>query len=87
MYGDDIAQRGTVAAAVHRGWMGLKDAVTGNDAGAVLSSAERGERHAVEQFREAIEADISPELKAVLSRQKSAVERAHEYVRSLDDVS
>lgn len=82
-YGDDIGRRGTVAGALHRGWIGVKDALTGDDADAVIASAERGEDHALEQYREALAADISPEFRAVVERQMESVERAHDYVRSL----
>jgi uncharacterized protein (TIGR02284 family) len=82
-YGDEVDRRGTVAGALHRGWIGLKDALTGDDADAVIASAERGEDHALEQYREAVEADLSPEFRAVVERQMASVQRAHDYVRSL----
>jgi uncharacterized protein (TIGR02284 family) len=82
-YGDDIARRGTVAGAVHRGWIGIKDALAGDDADAVIASAERGEDHALEQYREALAADLSPEFRAIVERQMESVQRAHDYVRSL----
>src|SRR5690349_22487609 len=37
---------GTVAGAVHRGWMNLKTAVAANDDAAILEECERGEDHA-----------------------------------------
>ena len=49
-YGDDVDESGTVAAAVHRGWLSLKDAVTGDDPDAVLGAAETGEDHAVKEY-------------------------------------
>lgn len=82
-YGDVVEQRTTLPGAIHRGWMAVKDALTGDDADAVIAAAETGEDHAVEQFREALEADISPEFRPVVARQLAAVEAAHDYVRSL----
>ena len=35
-YGDDVDKGGSVAAGLHRGWVSLKDALTGDDASAVL---------------------------------------------------
>ena len=29
-YGDDVESSGSTAAAIHRGWMGLKDVLTGS---------------------------------------------------------
>ena len=82
-YGDDANQRGTVPGALHRGWIAVKDAFSSDDADAVIGAAETGEDHAVEQFREALEADISPEFRPVVARQLASVQSAHDYVRSL----
>src|SRR5690349_20814915 len=35
-YGDDIEESGSTAAAIHRGWIGLKDALTGSSPTGVL---------------------------------------------------
>jgi uncharacterized protein (TIGR02284 family) len=82
-YGDDIEQRTTVPGALHRGWIAVKDALTGDDADAVIGAAETGEDHAVEQFRDALDADISPEFRPIVERQLIAVQAAHDYVSSL----
>lgn len=82
-YGDDPDQRTTLAGALHRGWIAVKDALTGDDADAVIGAAETGEDHAVEQYREALEADISPEFRPVVARQLASVQAAHDYVRGL----
>jgi uncharacterized protein (TIGR02284 family) len=82
-YGDDADERGTVPGALHRGWIAVKDALTNDDADAVIGAAETGEDHAVEQFREALEADLSPEFRPVVARQLASVEAAHDYVRQL----
>ncbi len=82
-YGDDLEQRSTVPAALHRGWMAVKDAFTGDDADAVINTAEQGEDHALEQYREALSADISTELRPVIARQMASVQQSHDYVRSL----
>ncbi|MEO5838317.1 MAG: PA2169 family four-helix-bundle protein [Acidimicrobiales bacterium] len=86
-YGDDVAQRSTVPGALHRGWMAVKDALSSDDADAVIAAAETGEDHAVEQYREALEADISPEFRPVVARQLASVQAAHDYVRSLKSTS
>jgi len=82
-YGDDADQRSTVPGALHRGWIAVKDAFTGDDADAVIGAAETGEDHALEQYREALDADVSPEFRPILARQMASVEAAHDYVRSL----
>jgi uncharacterized protein (TIGR02284 family) len=82
-YGDDVNQRTTVPAALHRGWMAVKDALTGDNPDAVIGAAETGEDHAVEQYRTALDADISAEFRPVVARQLNSVQAAHDYVRSL----
>src|SRR5579875_3245433 len=48
---------GTTGGALHRGWMDLKSALTGNSAQAILSSCEGGEDSALAAYDQA-EADI-----------------------------
>ena len=78
-----LSKCSTIPGAIHRGWITVKDALTGDDADAVINAAETGEDHAVEQYREALDADISAEFRPVVARQLSSVEAAHDYVRSL----
>lgn len=82
-YADDVDERGTVAAAVHRGWIALKDAVTGDDAGAVLGAAVTGENHAVTEYEKALEKDLSPGFREVVTRQHAAVVAARDEVKAL----
>lgn len=85
-YGDDVDQRTTVPAAMHRGWMAVKDALTSDDAQAVINAAESGEDHAVSEYRDALDdADISPDFRVILIRQMASVQAAHDYVSTLSD--
>jgi uncharacterized protein (TIGR02284 family) len=82
-YGDQINESGSVAAAAHRGWMAVKDALTGSSPSGVLDVAEQGEDHAVSEYRKALDEDISPELRAVVQRQFTSVQATHDEVKSL----
>ncbi len=82
-YGDDVDESGTVAAAVHRGWISLKDALTGDDAGAVLGAAATGEDHAVSEYEKALELDLSAGFRDVVTRQHAAVVAARDEVKAL----
>ena len=86
-YGDDVDQRSTLPGALHRGWIAVKDALTGDNAEAVIGAAETGEDHAVKQYREALDADISPEFRPLVARQLASVQAAHDYVRTLQSTS
>jgi uncharacterized protein (TIGR02284 family) len=82
-YGDNIHESGSVAGALHRGWMSLKDALAGSDPNGVLQAAEQGEDHAVKEYEKALNDDISPTLRAVVVRQAEEVKAAHDQVRTL----
>ena len=85
-YGDDVDESGTATAALHRGWIALKDAVTGDDAGAVLGAAVTGEDHAVSEYEKALEKDLSAGFREVVSRQHQAVVAARNEVKALQTV-
>jgi uncharacterized protein (TIGR02284 family) len=84
-YGDDVDERGSAAAALHRGWIALKDALTGDDAGAVLGAAVTGEDHAVSEYDEALDKDLSDGFREVVTRQRAAVAAARDEVKALRD--
>lgn len=75
-YGDDIKESGSVVAKMHRGWMSLKDAVTGSSPHAVLAAAEKGENHAVSEYEKALSDDISAGLRTVVERQFTDIKAA-----------
>jgi uncharacterized protein (TIGR02284 family) len=84
--GVEIEDEGTVAAAVHRGWMSIADAVTGDDPHAVLAVAESGEDHAVSEYEKALQNDDLPAgWRPVIAAQAEAVRSAHDEVRALRD--
>lgn len=84
-YGDDVQESGSIAAALHRGWMSIKDAVTGDDPKGVLEAAEQGEDHTVKAYEKALEADLSSGLRLVVARQFTDVQATHDKVRDLRD--
>ena len=86
-YGDDVNESGTVAATLHRGWISLKDAVTGDDADSVLKAAETGEDHAVSEYDDALKMDLSAGFRDVVVRQQAAVVAARDEVKALQSAS
>jgi len=84
--GIDVEDKGTVAAALHRGWMAIADAVSGDDPHAVLAVAESGEDHAVAEFEKALgNADLPASWRPVIGAQAEVVRSAHDEVRALRD--
>ncbi|MDQ3094854.1 MAG: PA2169 family four-helix-bundle protein [Actinomycetota bacterium] len=82
-YGDDPDRSGSIVAAVHRGWMTLRDALTKDDAKAVLEVAQQGDEHAIKEYEKALDDDISADLRAVVSRQLSEIRTAHASLKAL----
>jgi uncharacterized protein (TIGR02284 family) len=85
--GGEAEHEGSVAATLHRGWMGLMSAVTGRDDAAILAECERGEDSAVAAYRDALGRDLPANVRALVERQFSEVKQAHDRVRSLEKAS
>jgi uncharacterized protein (TIGR02284 family) len=86
-YGDDVDESGSVGGTVHRGWLAVKDALTGSSPDAVLKAATTGEDHAVGEYESALEKDISPELRTVVERQLGEVRATRDTVTALAERS
>ncbi|MET3961591.1 uncharacterized protein (TIGR02284 family) [Marmoricola sp. OAE513] len=84
-YAEDVDKSGTAAAALHRGWIALKDALTGDDAGSVLGAVVTGENHAVSEYEKALESDLSDGFREVVTRQHAAVVAARDEVEALQN--
>ena len=84
--GEKPEEGGSVAGAMHRGWVNLKSSVTGRDDVAILEECERGEDVAKAKYRKALEDDDLPaEARQVVQRQYEGVLRNHDQVRALRD--
>ena len=82
-YGDVIDESGSAAAAVHRGWIALKDALSGADSTAVFRAAVQGEDHAITEYQKALDKDLSPSLREIVSRQLGQIRAAHDQVQAM----
>jgi len=85
--GGDPENSGSVSGALHRGWINIKSAVTGNDDAAILNEAERGEDIAKNAYKTALEAELPANVRATVEQQYSAVQTAHDKVRDLRDAA
>jgi len=84
-YGEDDSTSSSVAGAIHRGWLTVKDTISGSNPEGVLDAAEQGEDHAKSEYRKALDEDISASLRTVVERQYTGVQTAHDTVRDLRD--
>jgi uncharacterized protein (TIGR02284 family) len=77
----------TAAGALHRAWINLKSAVTRGDDHASLAECERGEDSAVEQYKKAVDDNLSAQLREMVSRQYAEIKNAHDRIRNLRDAA
>ena len=83
--GGDPTQTGSVAATLHRGWINIKSAVTGEDENAVISECERGEDSAVANYKDALaDANLPADIRSIVERQSAQVKEAHDRIRNLE---
>ena len=84
--GGDPETTGSVAARLHRGWIGLKSAITGQDDAAIITECERGEQLAVRNYEDALRKDLPADVRAVVERQYRGAVQNLERVRALGNV-
>ena len=83
--GGDPQERGSIAGAVHRGWVNLKASATGRSDLAILEECERGEDVAKARYRKALETSLPDDIRQIVQRQYEGVQRNHDRVRDLRD--
>lgn len=84
-FGANVDDHGSVSAALHRGWMALKQAVASNNRHAILAECERGEDSAVEAYRDAVNYHLPEPLADLVESQYEAVQRVHDRIKGLRD--
>lgn len=81
--GGDPENRGSIAATLHRGWIDIKSAVTGEDEGAIISECERGEDSAVKNYEDALKEDLPANIRSIIEQQFTQIKEAHDRIRAL----
>lgn len=86
--GDEPENSGSVAGAVHRGWIDLKAALVTRNDHAILAECERGEDSAVAAYQKASESgQLTGQVAQTVMEQAAAVKASHDKIRSLRDSS
>ena len=84
--GEKPESGGSVAGAVHRGWVNIKASMSVDDDLSILEEVERGEDVAKSSYRKALDSsDLSPDARAVVQKQYDGVLRNHDQMRALRD--
>lgn len=83
--GGDPEESGSIAGAMHRGWINIKSAVTGRDEKAILNECERGEDSAKNQYEEALKTPLPAYIAETVKTQFDSVVQAHDRIKALRD--
>lgn len=78
-------EHGSIAGALHRGWVNLKSAAAVRTDLAILEECERGEDVAKVRYRKALEAGLPDDIRMIVQKQYDAVQRNHDQIRDLRD--
>ena len=82
--GGEAVTGGSVSAGLHRAFLNLKDAVTGNDDAAVIAEVERGEDHIKAKFESArADSALSGDARALVDSSYVTVRQGHDQMRDL----
>ena len=73
---------GSVAGALHRGWMDLKSALGGGDL-AILDATETGEDHAITKYKKTLEETLPAPMREMVERQFQSVKQSYAKVNEL----
>ncbi|GAB7543013.1 PA2169 family four-helix-bundle protein [Cupriavidus sp. CuC1] len=77
-------EHGSVAGALHRGWVSLRTAVADRNDLAILEETEKGEDVAKKKYADALqETELSFDIRALVERQYQGVLRNHDLIRDL----
>jgi uncharacterized protein (TIGR02284 family) len=85
--GGEAETSSSIAGALHRGWINIKSAVTGQDDAAILNECERGEDVAKNAYKDALAADLPSNVTSVIQVQATQVQQAHDRIRGLRDAA
>ncbi len=81
--GGDPDRSGSVAGALHRGWMNLRSGIAGGDDQALVAEAERGEDSAKAAYEDALQRGLPTAARSLVEQQYARVKEAHDRIRAL----
>jgi uncharacterized protein (TIGR02284 family) len=84
-YGGSAETGGSIAGAVHRGWVSVRSALSSHTDQAMLEECERGEDAALASYRRALSRDLPAEVRTLIARQLEGAQRNHDQIKALRD--
>lgn len=86
-YGQIPDEGGSVSGKVHRTWTDMKTALSGNDEKTLLEESLKGEKAALEDYKEITrETDLPPTLSSKLSRQQHHIQNSINNVKMYEQM-
>jgi uncharacterized protein (TIGR02284 family) len=82
-YGETPREGGSLAAALHRSWINVREAISGHDDFAVVSEAVRGEDTARGNYEEVMKEGLPADVESVVAAQYAKVKASYERVSAL----
>ncbi|MBD3664607.1 PA2169 family four-helix-bundle protein [Sulfitobacter aestuariivivens] len=82
--GENVDEEGSILAGLHRSFLGVRDAVTGQDDDAIKAEIARGEEHLKKAYEAAVE-EADGTTQATLMTQKHKVDQAIERVEAREN--
>jgi uncharacterized protein (TIGR02284 family) len=81
--GGEPTDSGSVAGWLHRGWTDVKSTFSGGDESSLIVECQRGEEAAVNNYQEALKADLPLDVQYVVKRQYMDIKDAYDRIRIL----
>ena len=81
--GGDPETSGHAVASLHRGWLGLKEALAKDEDKALIDECEAGEDVAMKAYKEALGKVLPTQVQSLIQKQFSGVQEAHGTIRDL----
>jgi uncharacterized protein (TIGR02284 family) len=85
--GGDPEKSGSIAGAIHRGWMNIKTAVVGKDEASILNECERGEDSAKASYQKALDETLPDYVRETVQNQFQGVVASHDQVKVMRDAA
>ncbi|MBI4398145.1 MAG: PA2169 family four-helix-bundle protein [Candidatus Omnitrophica bacterium] len=85
--GGEPKVRGSARAALRRGWIRLKSAVTDYDERSIIAEAEKSESVANAVYQDALKEGLPREVETVVQKQAESVESSYELMQTLESLT
>lgn len=85
---EEPKESGSFTGDLHRAWIDIKTAVTGNDDEAVLEECIRGEKASADEYEEKLKKySFPPQISNILQKQSSEIHQTLSRVKRLEDLA